>query len=79
MEFLAHRFQPQHFEEGIFDQFSVVGDGFLRDRMYNSITVFFDFNEGAHVLLVMLGKRCRDCVGWGIGETKGNDVVQGLA
>ena len=57
----------------------MVGDGFLRDRMYNSITVFFDVNEGARILLVMLGKQGRDCVGWGIGETKANDVVQGLA
>ena len=57
-----------------------MGDGFLvRDRMHNSITVFFDVNEGARILLVMLGKRGRDCVGWGIGETKANDVVQGLA
>mgnify|MGYP007070396580 CR=1 FL=1 len=54
-------------------------DGFLRDRVYNSITIFFDVNEGARILLVILGKRCWDCVGWGIGETKANDVVQGLA
>ncbi len=39
----------------------------------------FDVNEGDRILLVMLGKRGRDCVGWGIGETKANDVVQGLA
>jgi len=38
--------------------------------MYNSITVFFDVNEGACILLVILGKRCGDCDGWGIGETK---------
>jgi len=28
---------------------------------------------------VIFGKRVRDCVGWGIGESKANDVVQGLA
>ena len=56
-----------------------MGDGFLRDRMHNSITVFFDVNEGARILLVMLGERGWDCVGWGVGETKGNDMVQGLA
>ena len=56
-----------------------MGDGFLRDRVDNSITIFFDVNAGARILLVILGKRCRDCVGWGIGETKANDVVQGLA
>ena len=27
----------------------------------------------------MLGKRVRDSVGWGIHETKADDVVQGLA
>ena len=56
-----------------------MGDGFLRDRMHNSITVFFDVDEGARILLVLLGKRGRDCVGWGIGEDKANDMVQGLA
>ena len=56
-----------------------MGDGFLRDRMHNSITVFFDVNEGARVLLVMSGKRGWDCVRWGIGETKADDMVQGLA
>ena len=56
-----------------------MGDGFLRDRMYNSITVFFDVNEGASILLVIFCKQGRDCVGWGIGESKANDVVQGLA
>ncbi len=34
----------------------------LCDRMHNSITVFFDVNEGARILLVMFGKRGRDCV-----------------
>ncbi len=56
-----------------------MGDGFLRDRMHDSVTVFFDVDEGARILLVMLGKQGRDCVGWGIGETKANDMVQGLA
>jgi hypothetical protein len=56
-----------------------VDDGFLRDGMHNSITAVFDVNEGARILLVMLGKQGWDCVGWGIGETKANDVVQGLA
>ncbi len=56
-----------------------MGDGFLRDRMHNSIAVFFNVNEGARILLVMLGKQGRDCVGWGICETKADDVVQGLA
>ncbi len=56
-----------------------MGDGFIRDRMHNSITVFFGVNEGARILLVMFGKRGQDCVGRGIGATKANDVVQGLA
>ncbi len=56
-----------------------MGDGFLRDRMHHPITVFFDVNEGASILLVIFCKQGRDCVGWGIGESKANDVVQGLA
>jgi hypothetical protein len=47
--------------------------------MHYAITVFFDVDYGARILLVMLGKQFRDSVGWGICETKANDVVQGLA
>ncbi len=79
VEFFAHCVDPQIFEEGILDQFSVVGDGFLCDRMYNAITVFFNANEGARILVAMFCKRGRDCVDWGIGESKTDDVVQGLA
>ena len=54
-------------------------DGFFGDRMHYAITVFFDVDQGPRVLFVMLGKRIRDSVGWGICETKAYDVVQGLA
>ena len=47
--------------------------------MYNTITVFFNVNEGARVLFVIFCKRGRDCVGWGICESKADDMVQGLA
>jgi hypothetical protein len=47
--------------------------------MYYAITVFFNVDQGPRVLFVMLGKRIRDSVDWGICETKAYDVVQGLA
>ena len=47
--------------------------------MHYAITVFFNVNKGAHVLFVMLGKRVRNSVGWCVGETKADGVVQGLA
>jgi len=47
--------------------------------MHHPMTVFFDFNEGARILLVIFCKQGWDCVGWGISESKANDVVQGLA
>ena len=56
-----------------------MSDGFLGDRMHYAITVFFNVNKGARVLFVMLSKQVRDSAGWGICETKADDVVQGLA
>jgi hypothetical protein len=47
MEFFAHCLEPQIFEQGAFDQLSVMGDGFFGDRVYYSIAVFFEFNERA--------------------------------
>jgi hypothetical protein len=47
--------------------------------MHYAITVFFNVDFGARVLFVMFGKQVRDSVGWGICETKADDVVQGLA
>jgi hypothetical protein len=56
---LSHR----SFRRGSLINLSVVGDGFLHDRMHHPITVFFDVNERARILLVIFCKQGRDCVG----------------
>ena len=70
--------EPQVFEDGIVDQFLVLGDGLFSDWMHHSITVFFDVHEGICRLLVIWSKREWDCIGWGVDETEASDVVQGL-
>jgi hypothetical protein len=52
MEFFAHCLEPQIYEQGIFDQVPVIGDGFFGDRVYYSIAVFFNFNDRACILIV---------------------------
>jgi hypothetical protein len=48
----AHCLEPQIFEQGIFDQPPVMGDGFFGDGVYYSIVVFFDFNNRACILIM---------------------------
>jgi hypothetical protein len=52
MEFFAHSLEPQIFEQGIFDQLPVMGDGFFGDGVYYSFAVFFDFNNRACILIM---------------------------
>ncbi len=52
MEFFTHCLEPQISEQGIFDQLLVMGDGFFGDGAYYSVTVFFDFNTRACILIV---------------------------
>jgi hypothetical protein len=54
MEFFAHCLEPQISQQGIFDQFLVMGDGFFGDGVYYSIavSVFFDFNNRACILIL---------------------------
>jgi hypothetical protein len=52
MEFFAHCIEPQISEQGIFDHFPVMGDGFFGDGVYYSVAVFFDFNNRACILIV---------------------------
>jgi hypothetical protein len=68
MEFFAHCLEPQISEQGIFDQLSVMSDGFLGDRVYHDIAVFFDFNNRACILIV--GKFSRDGDGRGMSTSK---------
>jgi hypothetical protein len=39
MEFFAYDLEPQISDQGIFDQFPVMGDGFFGDRVYHTIAV----------------------------------------
>ncbi len=58
MELFPHCLEPQLPEQGIFDQLSVMCDGFFGDRVYHTIAVFFDFNYRACMLMV--GKFSQD-------------------
>ncbi len=58
MEFFAHCPEPQISKQGIFDQLSVMVDGFFCDRVYYTVAVFLDFNDSACILIV--GKFLRD-------------------
>ncbi len=73
MEFFAHCFEPQISEQGIFDQFPVMGDGFFGGRVYFTIAVFFDFNDRACILIMV--KFLWDGDGRGISESQVNDVI----
>ncbi len=52
MEFFAHCLEPQISEQGIFDQLSIMGDGFFGEGVYYSLTVFFDINNRACKLIM---------------------------
>jgi hypothetical protein len=73
MEFFAHCLEPQISEQGIFDQFPVMGDGFFGGRVYHTIAVFFDFDDRACILIV--GKFLRNWDGRGISKSQVNDVI----
>jgi hypothetical protein len=77
MEFFAHCLEPQISEQGIFDQFPVMCDGFFGDRVYCSVAVFFGFNDRACILIV--DKFARDGDGRGIYKSQVNDEIQCLA
>jgi hypothetical protein len=73
MEFFAHCIEPQISEQGIFDQLPVMCDGFFGDRVYYTIAVIFNFNNGACILIVGKFSRDGDCSG--ISESQINDVI----
>jgi hypothetical protein len=52
MGFFAHCLEPQIFEQGIFDQLPVMGDGFFGEGVYYSVAVFINFNNRACILIM---------------------------
>ncbi len=77
MEFFAHCLDPQVLEQGILDELHVVCNCLIRDRVYDTIAVIFDFDDGTCMLIV--GKTMGGCDGRGISESQTNNMIQFLA
>ena len=76
MEFFAHSFDSEVFEQGILDELPIMCNRLLRDRVHYAVAVFFNFEDGSCILI--LGKAMGDCDVRDISESQSNNVIQCL-
>ena len=65
-----------HSEQGILDELPVVRNCLLRNRVYYTFAVFFNFDDGSCILI--LDKATGDCDVKGVSESQTNDMIQCL-